>query len=124
MKNLIAIGFFIAAVINLAPGVGLLSNEWLYSLYGVEGLNGDLSLLLRHRAVLFVIVGGLLLTGVFVERVRLITGLAGLASMCSFIVLYVTVPETGAELKRVMYVDIAGAVPLAVALIIHIVKTR
>ena len=122
MKYAISLGYLIAAVINIAPSVGMLSNQWLQTLYGVDEPSGDLSLLLRHRAVLFLIVGVLLLFGAFSERLRSVTGVAGLVSMCSFIILYWLIPGTGSELQRVMYVDCVGIAALVIAMSLDLMR--
>jgi len=119
LKYLIPLGFLIAAAINIAPGIGLLSDRWLKTLYGVDISGGDLSLLLRHRAVLFLIVGVLLVVGAFNEALRGVTGLAGLVSMLSFGVLYFLIPETGEELRRVLLADVVGVIALSVAMALY-----
>ena len=53
--------FAIPGLINLYPLVGVLGAKQLESLYGVDVAAPDLALLLRHRAVLFGLLGALLL---------------------------------------------------------------
>ena len=58
-----------AGVIHLLPAVGAAGPTWLARLYDVEVDDPDVVLLLRHRAVLFGMVGAVLLAGVVVSAV-------------------------------------------------------
>ncbi len=116
-SNLIAAGYFIAGVVNVAPAIGVISSARLSSLYGIEVISADLSLLLRHRAVLFLIVGLLLLTSIFVKPLRLTAGLAGLLSMISFILLAWMIADINPSLQRIVSVDIVASVILFIALV-------
>lgn len=53
----------LVGLINLVPVVGALSSDGIATAYGVAVEGPDLTLLLRHRAVLFGIVGGLAMVG-------------------------------------------------------------
>ncbi len=61
MQRLTAALFIVVGLINFAPIGGLLSAELLANSYGITAPHGDLLILLRHRALLFGIVGGLLI---------------------------------------------------------------
>ena len=115
----IAISYFLAGVVNTIPAIGVISSARLTSLYGIDVVSDDMSLLLRHRAVLFLIVGLLLLTSVFIDSLRLVSGLAGLLSMVSFALLAWSLPEINASLQRIVTVDIIASVLLLLALILN-----
>jgi hypothetical protein len=55
----------LVGLMNLLPVSGALSSSRLQGLYGVVLRDANLSILLRHRAVLFGVVGGLLLISAF-----------------------------------------------------------
>ena len=114
----VAACYVVAGVVNLLPVIGVFSNTQLTSLYGVEVASDDLSLLLRHRAVLFLIVGLLLLTSVAFQSLRLVSGIAGLVSMMSFVLLAWSLPEVNSSLQRIVMIDIIVSVFLFIALVL------
>ena len=100
---------------NLAPVSGVASAERLRALYGVSLADPNLLILLRHRALLFGIVGGLLLAAAFHLPLRPVALAAGLVSMLSFVVLAHAVGGFNAELARVVRIDVGASLLLAVA---------
>jgi hypothetical protein len=88
------------------------------SLYGVSLDDPNLVILMRHRAVLFAIVGALLIVAAFDPSLRRVAIAAGLLSMVSFVVLALTVGDYNPLLRRVVAVDvIAGAGLLTAAVL-------
>lgn len=110
--------YLLAGVVNLLPASGVISAGRLEALYGVAFREPNLLVLMRHRAVLFGVVGGLLIASAFRPALRRVALAAGLVSMLSFVALAWRVGDVNAELQRVAVVDgIAGAALLAAALI-------
>lgn len=105
----------IAGLINIAPGIVALSPRRAEALYGTAVVDRDLTLLLRHRAILLATVGAGLLIAAFVPSTRPVTIGAGLVSMGSFLVLAVAAGPSGLSTKtrRIAYVDV-GAIALTV----------
>jgi hypothetical protein len=114
MRYLLPGLFLFAAVVNLAPVLGALSAERLAALYGVQIQDPDLVLLMRHRALLFGIVGVLLVAAAFRPSLRLTALLAGLASMLSFIGLALS-GGVSERLQRIATVDLVASFGLLVA---------
>ncbi len=81
MRYLVPVLFCVAAVVNLLPVTGAISNTLLSRAYQIEALHPDVSLLLRHRAILFGIIGALLVYAAFTPSIRGFATLAGLVSM-------------------------------------------
>jgi hypothetical protein len=77
----------------------------------------DLQLLMRHRAVLFGLVGGLLLLAAFKPRLRLVASVLGLLSMASFMLLAWPLQEHGAALQRVFWADAVGCAVLVIGVL-------
>jgi hypothetical protein len=116
----IATGLIVlAAIVNLAPVIGVLSAQRLQSMYGMAIADPNLALLLRHRAVLFAIVGGLLLASAVHPPLRLAGIAAGLLSMGSFIVLALLVGDVNPSLRRVVVIDAVASLGLIVALLLE-----
>jgi len=107
--------FLLVAAVNLVPVVGVLSSARLEALYGVPIRDPNLEILLRHRAVLFAIVGGLLAAAAFHPPLSAAAVGAGLASMLSFVVIAFSLGGHNAALRRVALVDVAASLVLVAA---------
>lgn len=110
-----AAALVIAGLINLMPLAGVRSGRQLEALYGLAVDEPSLLVLLRHRAVLFGIVGVLLIGAALVPRLRPAALFAGLVSMLSFVALQRASENTNPKLRRVMIVDVVALVPLCIA---------
>jgi hypothetical protein len=106
------------ALINLAPVVMVVSARRVEVMYGVRIESPDLAILLRHRAILFGIVGALILASVFVAGLRLPAMLAAAVSMLSFVVLALLVGGYGAAIRRVVVMDVIGLALLLAAAVV------
>ena len=104
----------LAALVNLAPLVGVVSARRLQALYGIPFADPNLVVLMRHRAVLFGIVGALLLVSVFHLPTRPAAVTAGLVSMVSFVGIVFLVGDANAEIRRVMMVDVIASLLLLI----------
>jgi hypothetical protein len=109
---------------NLLPVAGVLSAARLEALYGVAIGDPNLLVLMRHRAVLFAIVGVLLVAAAFRPAWRAASLAAGWASMLSFVTLAWLVGDVNAELRRVAAVDLALSAILACAAVVGVRSTR
>jgi hypothetical protein len=112
MNTLATVLYVIVGVANLLPVVGVLSRDRLQRLYGVPIVDPNLIVLMRHRAVLFGVIGALLVASAFHAPFRPLAILAGLFSMLSFVVVAWRVGELNAELRRVVVVDLVASLLL------------
>jgi len=85
MRHVITMLFVLAGLIKVTPVIGVLGAEWLQALYQMPFDGLDLLLLMRHRAVLFGVVGGLLLVAAFRPALRALAGTVGLVSVVSYL---------------------------------------
>lgn len=115
MRFVVIALFLATGIVNLLPVIGVASDAQLTRLYRVDAFDADVALLLRHRAVLFGIVGGLLCAAAFVPALRGAATLAGLASMVSFCVLVLLLEPTNASLIRIAWIDVVASVALLAA---------
>jgi len=122
MKLLITVLFLGVALVNLAPGFGVLSAQRLERFYGVALADSDLVLLMRHRAVLLAIVGALLAAAAFQPPLRPAAVVAGLVSMLSFVALAAGAGGAGPALRTVAIVDVVAALVLVVAAVLDGVR--
>ena len=118
MKILVVVLLFVAGIINLVPLVGVLSAEHLVRLYDVPLDNNDLVVLMRHRAVLFGLLGIFIIYSAFRTTVRFLACIAGLISMIAFIVIAYSTGDYGQALHKIVIADIIGSLALAVVLLI------
>ncbi|MEM7358300.1 MAG: phosphopantetheine adenylyltransferase [Pseudomonadota bacterium] len=112
MQILIAISLFIAGLIHVTPAIGVLGKEQLARLYGLPISDPNLLVLMRHRAVLFLVVGLLLWLAIIRAEYRLIAVAFGLLSTISFLFIVYTTPEYNAQLARIAQVDIVAVILL------------
>jgi hypothetical protein len=111
--------FLVAAAINLAPVAGALSAERISALYGLPVLDPTLETLMRHRAVLFGIVGVLLVLAAFRPAYQTVAATAGFVSMLSFIAIAWLVGDVTPALRRIAVADAIGSVALAAGLLLR-----
>lgn len=120
MKIIVSSILFIVSVIHLLPVVGVLGTESLTKLYGVSISDSNTEILLRHRAVLFSIIGLFLLLSVFKTEYQLIAICIGLISVASFLLLTWSIEGLNSEISRVVKVDWVALALLIVAGAINI----
>ncbi|MEM7281796.1 MAG: phosphopantetheine adenylyltransferase [Pseudomonadota bacterium] len=124
MGNVIVSASLLAlGVIHLLPLIGVLGVDRLNELYGVTIQDRDLELLMRHRAVLFGMLGGLLFASVFVASLRSVAFCLAFVSVSSFLVLAWSMGKLGAEVQTVFWVDVVALVVLAVGVFFYFSKS-
>ena len=106
-------------VVNALPAVGLLSAGRLQALYGFHISDGGLLLLMRHRALLFALLGGFVLASVFVPAWRLQAMVAALASMLGYLALGWPAETLSPALRKVFWIDLALCLALVPALVLQ-----
>ena len=105
----------LAGIIHLLPLPGVLGAGQLTGLYGVSVDDPNLGILLRHRAVLFGLLGALLIAAAFRPDLRAVALIAGLVSTASFLVIAWGVGGYNAQVARVVVADLLAVVLLLVA---------
>jgi hypothetical protein len=111
----LACAVLLAGLIHLLPLPGILGADWLARLYGVAVADPGTELLLRHRAVLFGLLGALLIASALRLPLRPLAIGAGLASTAAFLLLAGDPRLLGAEVLRVWWVDLVAVACLLVA---------
>jgi hypothetical protein len=97
------------------PLPGLLGAGQLTRLYGVVGDDPNVGILLQHRAVLFGLLGALLIAAALRPELRAVALVAGLLSTVSFLVIAWGVGGYNAQVARVVVADLLAVVLLLVA---------
>ena len=116
MKTLSTAILIGVGLLNLYPLIGVLSADQITQLYGLDLASTDHAILMRHRAVLFGLLGLFIVYSAVERSQRLLACVAGLVSMVSFVLLAYASGNVGGKLHTVVVADIAGSIALAVVL--------
>ena len=114
----------VVAVIHLLPISGFFGVEQLASLYEIKIIDGNLEILMRHRAILFGILGGFLAYAAFTPAIQPIAFLAAFISVASFFFLSFSVGEFNDAIRKVVIADIVASVSLLGAIVLYVVKSN
>lgn len=106
MRHFIAATLVIVGIIHLLPLVGVLGSPKLSELYGISVSEQNTEILMRHRAVLFGLLGGFLVFAAFNPSFQTAGFIAGFVSVASFLLLAFSVGQYNLQLSRVVVVDI------------------
>ena len=112
--------FVVVAVIHLLPLSGALGGERLASLYGLSFDEPNLAILMRHRAVLFGLLGLFLLFAAFCPTFQTVGFIAGFGSVVSFLWLAWSVGGYNAQVARVFMADIVALTCLITGVVSHV----
>lgn len=115
MRILAAVALFLAGLIHLLPLPGVLGAAQLEALYGVPLEDPGLVLLLRHRAVLFALLGVLLVVAAFRRALVAPALVAGFTSVVGFLALAQGASLDNAAIARVVLADWIALALLLVA---------
>ncbi len=124
MSKLCAALLVVAGVIHLLPLPGLLCAPQLTRLYGVDASDPNVAILLRHRALLFGLLGSVLIAAAFRPEWRFAASLLGLVSAAAFLAIALGVGGYNAQLQRVVLADAVAIACLLVALAITVLTPQ
>lgn len=115
MQKVIAGLLVLVGIIHLLPVSGVLGVDSLAALYGVSLGEPNLEILMRHRAMLFGLLGLFLVYAAFRPGLQLLAIGAGFISVVSFIAIAWAVGDYNEAIGRVVMADVVAAVVLVVA---------
>lgn len=124
MQALVTGLILVAALVHLPPVSGALSAARLEALYGLRLEEPNLLVLMRHRAVLFGIIGCLLIASALHTPLRPVGFVVGLVSMLSFVAIAFQEGGYNAALQRVVLVDVVASAALLAAAVLSLVAGR
>lgn len=125
MELLFRIALFISGTINILPSLLAFLPDKISKSYGIDIPNSNYELLLRHRAILFGIIGGFMIYSAIVKKYYELSTIAGLVSMASFIILYFLIgKDINKELKKVLLIDVVATVILCIGFILFLLKSK
>jgi len=112
MRHLVTAMLLVVAVIHLLPLSGVLGGDRLVALYGVTLEDPGLTILMRHRAVLFGLLGLFLAFAAFRPALQPLAFVAGFASVLSFLWLAWSTGGYNPQVGRVVVADVVALVCL------------
>lgn len=124
MRYLVSAMLVVVGVIHLLPLSGVLSSERLTALYGLPFDDPDLAILMRHRAVLFGLLGLFLVYSAFQPAVQVIAFIAGFFSVVSFLWLAYATGGYNPQIARVVTADIIALVCLVIGAAAYVYARR
>lgn len=111
------IALLVSGIIHLIPVYGVSGSAALTQLYGIEVVDSNVAILLQHRALLFGILGLLMLLAIALPSIRIPVLVTGLLSAASFIVVAMWVGDYNPAISRVIRADAFASALLAVGLL-------
>ncbi|HSX62750.1 MAG TPA: hypothetical protein VLF18_21415 [Tahibacter sp.] len=124
MHRLVSMLLLVVAVIHLLPLPGVLGTERLAALYGIDAADPNLALLLRHRAVLFGLLGAGCAIAAFRRDWQTAALIAAGASTVSFLWLALSIGNYNTAVARVVTADIVAIVCVVLAAMLRILSLR
>ena len=122
MRFILPIMLLVVGIIHILPLSGVLSAARLFELYGMTFDDPNLEILMRHRAVLFGLLGIFLICSAFMSSLQLPALIAGFLSVVSFLYLSYSVGGYNEQVNRIVIADKVALVCLVVALVSYLVK--
>ncbi|MBN8481228.1 MAG: hypothetical protein J0L88_06500 [Xanthomonadales bacterium] len=124
MNHVIQVALLVVAIIHLLPLSGVLGGERLAALYGLSFAEPNLEILMRHRAVLFGLLGAFFLVAAFRPSLQRGAIVAGFVSVGSFLWLAWSVGNANASVSRVVSADLVALGCLIVAALAGVLRAR
>ena len=122
MRFIVPAMLLAVGIIHILPLSGVLSAARLFDLYGITFDDPNLEILMRHRAVLFGLLGIFLLTSAFLPNLQLAALITGFVSVVSFLYLAYSVGGYNDQVNRIVTADKAALVCLLVGSITYAIN--
>lgn len=122
MNKFIMTCLIIVGLINFIPVLGVLSAHNLEKAYSISLLSNDIVILMRHRALLFGILGGFILYSAFHPFYQVAAMIMAAISMIGYVFLVLHVGDYNAAIFKVLIIDLVGIVFLLAAIILKYLK--
>ncbi len=118
MYRIVSVILVVVGLLHLYPAVGVFGPDRLQALYDIGSQEADTLLLLRHRAVLFALLGSALIAGGLHAPWRWPALIAGLVSTLSFVILAFPLSDNSAAVTRVFWSDVVASAALILAAVL------
>ncbi len=112
--------FIVVSIIHLLPLYGMFGGDHLNKLYGIPIDEPNLTILMRHRAVLFGLLGMFFLYAAFQPTVQAMAFIAGFVSVLSFLYLAWSIGGYNSQVNRVFIADIIALICLILGASVYV----
>ena len=124
LSRIVSLALIIVAVIHLLPLSGVFGPDHLSTLYGLNFEENNIEILMRHRAILFGLLGVFLLYAALNSRLHVYGMVAGAVSVLSFLLIAWSVGDYNAKVSRVFLADVVALISLIIGAIFHLIKVK
>ena len=124
MQKTITALLILVGVIHLLPISGVLGAERLSALYGLSFQEPNISILMRHRAVLFGILGLFFVYAAFQPTLQPLAFAAGFISVISFIGIAWAVGGYNGAVGKIVLADQVALASLLLAVVLYFMAGR
>ena len=114
LKLVVSLTLVAVGIVHLVPVTGVFGGERLQALYGLPSGDANLAILMRHRAVLFGLLGAFLLATAFRPAWQGPAFLAGFVSVASFLWIAFEAPLYNDAVARIVRADLGALGLLAI----------
>ncbi len=115
MNNVIAVLLFIVGLINFLPVMGVLSAAKLSQAYSINLESNDIVILMRHRALLFGVIGGFIFYSLYEPFHQPAAMLMAAISMVGYLYFVWAVGDYNDAVRKVARIDWVGLACLMLA---------
>ena len=122
MRFILPIMLLVVGIIHILPLSGVLSAARLFELYGMTFDDPNLEILMRHRAVLFGLLGIFLICSIFIPNFQLAALIAGFVSVISFLYLSYSIGGYNDQVSRIVMADKVALVCLVICSISYVIN--
>lgn len=122
--KLVSAALVIAGIVHLVPLVGVLGAGTLAGLYGLDFSEPNLSILMRHRAVLFGLLGSVLVVAAFRRALQPAAVGMGLVSVVSFLLIAGSTGGYNEQVRGIVLGDLVALVALVLASVLLARRAR
>ena len=112
MRTLVSLSLVVVGLIHLLPLPGLFGGAQLAALYGLPFDDPNLLILMRHRALLFGLLGGYCVVAAFRPSLQAAALIAAWISVAGFLLLAWSAGAYNAQIARVVIADLVALVSL------------
>ena len=121
-ERLIAGLILVIAVIHLLPLSGFFGVERIAALYDIKIDDANVEILMRHRAILFGILGVFFVYAAFTPAVQPLAFVAAFISLASFFFLSFSVGDFNAAIRKVVVADVIASGALGAAILLYFIN--
>ncbi len=118
-KKIVTAALVIVGIIHLLPLSGVIGSTRLATLYGIPFDEPNLAILMRHRAIMFGLLGLFLVYAAFRPSLQVLAFFAGFASVTSFLWLAYSTGQYNKQIATVFVADVIALVCLIIGAAVY-----